>query len=76
MVTNYYNSKNNFSSPVRREPKPHTEPKESVCVHKDEHPLQALDKDKTLILGLLAILYLTGCRDKLLFLALLFLLVN
>lgn len=73
MVTNYYNSKNNFASPVRREPKPHTE---EVCVHKAEHPIEKIDKDKTLILGLLAILYFTGCRDKLLFLALLFLLIN
>ncbi len=76
MVTNYYNSKNNFSSPVRREPKPHKEAEETVCVHKEEHSLQTLDKDKTLILGLLAILYFTGCRDKLLFLALLFILVS
>lgn len=73
MVTNYYNSKNNFASPVRREPKPHTE---SIYAHKDERPSREIDKDKTLILGLLAILYFTGCRDKLLFLALLFLLIN
>ena len=76
MVTNYYNSKNNFSSPVRREPKPHTEHKEEVCIQKEQHPIEKIDKDKTLLLGLLAILYFTGCRDKLLFLALLFLLVS
>lgn len=76
MVTNYYNSKNNFASPVRREPKPHTEHTEELCSLKEQHPIEKLDKDKTLLLGLLAILYFTGCRDKLLFLALLFLLVS
>ncbi len=76
MVTNYYNSKNNFASPIRREPKPHTEHEKAVCVHKEEHNIQKIDKDKTLLLGLLAILYFTGCRDKLLFLALLFILTN
>lgn len=76
MVTNYYNSKNNFAAPVRREPKPHTEYNEAPCVKKEQSLSPKIDKDKALILGLLAVLYLTGCRDKLLFLALLFILIN
>ncbi len=76
MVTNYYNSKNNFTTPVRREPKPHAECSEVPCVKKEQALSPKIDKDKTLILGLLAVLYLTGCRDKLLFLALLFILIN
>ena len=72
MVTNYYNSSNNYSTPIRRnEPKPYEEvPK------KCEEPIISkpkLDKDKTLILGILAVLYLTNCHDKWLILALLYL---
>ena len=72
MVTNYYNSSNNFSSPIRTEPKPHTE---CVCEPTPAH-FQNCENDsgdKLLILGLLFCLYMTGCRDKLLLLALLFL---
>lgn len=71
MVTNYYNSSNNFSSPVRTEPKPHEE-----CTAKNTPCTECIDDsddDKLLILGLLICLYMTGCRDKLLLLALVFL---
>ena len=72
MVTNYYNSSNNFSSPVRTEPKPHTE---CECASTPAHLPDFEDSsgDKLLILGLLFCLYMTGCRDKLLLLALVFL---
>lgn len=70
MVTNYYNSSNNFSSPIRTEPKPHTE-----CTCEPTPTMNCDDNsgDKLLILGLLFCLYMTGCRDKLLLLALIFL---
>lgn len=74
MVTNYYNSKNNFSSPIRREPKPHTEIIEQAPPPKPVK--KETDNDNTLVLGVLAVLFLTGCNDKLLLLALLFLLMN
>ena len=72
MVTNYYNSSNNFSSPIRTEPKPHAE---CSCDATPERFSDCIDDsgDKLLILGLLFCLYMTGCRDKLLLLALLFL---
>lgn len=72
MVTNYYNSSNNFSSPIRSEPKPHTE---CACESTPTHFSSREDDsgDKLLILGLLFCLYMTGCRDKLLLLALVFL---
>ena len=71
MVTNYYNSSNNFSSPIRSEPKPHEEcmPKSAPCLECSDDSLD----DKLLILGLFFCLYMTGCRDKLLLLALAFL---
>ncbi len=74
MVTNYYNSSNNFSSPVRCEPKPHTEP---ICdnVSATAHPEPKDENDKLLLVGLLVALYFTGCRDKILLLALVFLLI-
>lgn len=77
MVTNYYNASNNYSSPVRRE-----EPKPYEMTYKDEikpqkkHPSTKkldLDKDKILLLGVLAVLYLTECEDMWLMLALLYL---
>lgn len=72
MVTNYYNSSNNFSSPVRCEPKPHTE---CSCeqISQSVSECEDLSGDKLLILGLIFCLYMTGCRDKLLLLALVFL---
>lgn len=71
MVTNYYNASNNYKSPIRREPKPY----EEKC---DNPPLTPLrkdvnDNDNLLILGLLAVLYITNCDDKWLMLALLYL---
>ncbi len=71
MVTNYYNASNNYSSPVRREPKPYTE----LTEKHEEKPLQKFSKDPDLviILGLLAVLFLTDCKDHWLMLALLYL---
>ncbi len=76
MVTNYYNSSNNYSSPVRqKEPKPY----ETKCDGENQTKLKhtdksdAFDKDKVLLLGLLAVLYLTDCEDMWLLLAILYL---
>lgn len=71
MVTNYYNASNNYSVPIRREPKPYEE-KNEMCEKKPVITPKA-DTDKTLLLGLLAVLYLTDCHDKWLMLALLYL---
>ena len=71
MVTNYYNASNNYSSPVRREPKPYTEFAQKC----EEKPMKKFTKDPDLviILGLLAVLFLTDCKDHWLMLALLYL---
>ncbi len=72
MVTNYYNSSNNYSSPVRRnEPLPYEEKPQKN--EKDQILKPKHDTDKTLILGILVVLYLTNCHDKWLMLALLYL---
>ncbi len=77
MVTNYYNASNNFSSPIRREPKPYIE-KNNTC----EKPVETkaikgeFDTDKILLLGLLAVLYLTECQDIWLMMALLYLAIG
>ena len=71
MVTNYYSPSNNYQKPIRREPKPYLEvPKK--C---EEHPTfeHSFDNDKILLLGLLAVLFLTDCNDIWLMLALLYL---
>lgn len=71
MVTNYYNASTNCKTPIRREPKPYTEAVtkcESVPVKKP-----TADADLVIILGLLAVLYLTECKDYWLMLALLYL---
>ena len=79
MVTNYYNSSNNYSSPVRqKEPKPY----ELRCdvettVKADQHPhSDEKNNDKVLLLGLIAVLYLTECDDIWLLLALLYLAIS
>lgn len=81
MVTNYYNASNNFSAPIRREPKPYTARQEAKP-EKTEHVLplaakkeQTVDKDTLLILGLILLLFMSGCEDTLLILALLYLLL-
>ncbi len=76
MVTNYYNASNNFSAPIRREPKPfrpcdECEPKmqkKETVKHSQEMP----DRDTMLIVGLILLLLITGCDDTLLLLALLY----
>ncbi len=76
MVTNYYNASNNYSSPVRREePKPYEKSYKEEIVTQKKHPITKidLDKDKILLLGVLAVLYLTECEDMWLMLALLYL---
>ena len=73
MVTNYYNSSNNFSSPIRSEPEPHTE---CSCNTPSIPEHQENSNDTLIILGLLFCLYMTGCRDKLLLLALIILWIS
>ncbi|MBQ3181572.1 MAG: hypothetical protein IJB50_02310 [Clostridia bacterium] len=76
MVTNYYNASNNYSSPIRREePKPYEKPRKEEIATQNKHPNTKLDldKDKVLLLGILAVLYLTDCEDMWLMLALLYL---
>ena len=76
MVTNYYNASNNFSAPIRREPKPYVASREA-CPEKTEctpaiewKKEQVQDKDTLLILGLIFFLFMSGCEDTLLLLAL------
>lgn len=79
MVTNYYNSSNNYSSPVRqKEPKPYATKcdGENITKVKQSDKRDAIDKDKILLLGLLAILYLTDCEDMWLLLAILYLAIS
>ncbi len=78
MVTNYYNSSNNFSSPVRREPKPYIPPAkrepsdEKPCREEQKFPT---DTDTILIFGLIILLVMSGCDDTLLLIALGFLIL-
>ena len=71
MVTNYYNASTNCKTPIRREPKPYTETVEKC----KSAPVQktTADADLVIILGLLAVLFLTECKDYWLMLALLYL---
>lgn len=76
MVTNYYNSSNNYASPVRqKEPKPYATKSdgENIVKVKPSNKSDVIDNDKVLLLGLLAILYLTDCEDMWLLLAILYL---
>lgn len=78
MVTNYYNASNNYSSPVRRqEPRPYEKACDEIEKVQQKHlnPKKETDNDKILLLGLLAILYLTDCEDMWLILAVLYLAV-
>ena len=87
MVTNYYNASNNFSAPIRREPKPFRPQyperqqdweRERVkergndvkSVPAKKGFLEELDQDTILIIGLVILLLLSGCEDKLLLIAL------
>lgn len=80
MVTNYYNASNNFSAPIRREPKPFAPRQEYGREEKREQPdtkvpagetkEQAIDKDTLLLLGLILLLFMSGCEDTLLLFAL------
>lgn len=87
MVTNYYNASNNFSAPIRREPKPFRpqyperqqdwERERVKGRENDVKPvpakkgfLEELDQDTILIIGLVILLLLSGCEDKLLLIAL------
>lgn len=75
MVTNYYNASNKFSSPIRKEPKPYTENIENSIEKCESYLPKKLtqDTDLVIILGLLAVLFLTDCQDRWLMLALLYL---
>lgn len=78
MVTNYYNASNNFSAPIRREPKPfrpcpereHEHERNEVVISHGKEIKQELDRDTVLILGLVILLLISGCEDKLLLIAL------
>ncbi len=80
MVTNYYNSSNNFSAPIRREPKPYY-PKAEILEerkeikHSKKNVLDTLDTDTVVILGLLLLLLMSDCNDTLLLIALGYLLL-
>ena len=103
MVTNYYNASNNFSAPIRKEPKPfspdrHIEPiieecKEPLTKHVEEEPASACysehmpafrepralfktDSDTLVLLALLWILFFSESRDRLLEIALIYLLLS
>ncbi|MBR4890908.1 MAG: hypothetical protein IKU15_06435 [Clostridia bacterium] len=75
MVTNYYNSSNNFSAPIRREPKPYC-PKNDILEDRKEvrcgkkNIFSTLDTDTVVILGLLFLLLMSDCNDTLLLIAL------
>lgn len=82
METNYYNRSNNFSAPIRKEPKPYT-PKyeektftkqsEQENIHaKDVHKslLKSLKNDDLLILGIIFLLYSESESDHILLLIL------
>ena len=79
MVTNYYNASNNYSTPIRRqEPRPYEKVCDEIEKAQQKHlkPKKETDNDKILLLGLLAILYLTDCEDMWLMLAVLYLAVG
>ena len=86
METKYYNRSNNFSAPIRREPKPYT-PKNifkeeeikkepEVCEHKENKPtetksvLNGFKSDDLLLLGLIFLLLSDSNTDTLLLIAL------
>lgn len=86
MVTNYYNASNNFSAPIRREPKPfrpqpterehaRKEEDKNHQLHKGKRFLDEIDPDSLLIIGLVLLLLFSGCEDKLLLVALGYLLL-
>lgn len=90
MITNYYNASNNFSAPIRREPKPFR-PQESECEQQQQLPkeqigkaktvqhtkgfLDCLNQDSALIISLAVLLLLSECDDMLLFIVLAYLLM-
>ena len=103
MVTNYYNASNNFSAPIRKEPKPFSpecrekpliEEREEVrkmqteeslaSTRCDEHtttfqkPRSFLksDPDTLVLLALLWILFVSRSNDRLLEIALIYLLLS
>ncbi|MBR6647204.1 MAG: hypothetical protein IKL09_06795 [Clostridia bacterium] len=91
METNYYNRSNNFSAPIRKEPKPYA-PKpvhtEKECQENECPPpaktekkdrtgmLSSLQNDDLLILGLIFLLINESNEDTLLILALGYLLLS
>ncbi len=87
MITNYYNASNNFSAPIRKEPRPykpqqimpehHFVPaiREQIECEKKPQFLNKIDQDTLLLAGLLLLLFFSGCDDMLLLLALCYLLL-
>lgn len=86
MVTNYYNASNNFSAPVRREPKPFRPPSseseqtkehggEANAVSPKKWISEKPDQDAVFIIALVLLLLLSGCNDTLLFVALAYLIL-
>ena len=104
MVTNYYNASNNFSAPIRREPKPfspehrppeaapeHSEPAlkpiyeetepqplcKTECPPEHSEPFSfGMDNDAIVLFAILWLLSTSKCNDKLLELALIYLLLS
>lgn len=102
MVTNYYNASNNFSAPIRREPKPFSPEREPFDITPEHHApkpepprptsetLEVLerntpncerqtfldfDSDTIVLLALLWLLFTSKSNDRLLELALIYLLL-
>ena len=88
LVTNYYNASNRFSGPIRREPAPYVAPAEKVEPKQIPEPKACVDipckqaentslvgGDGILLIGLLFLLFISGCEDKWLFIALGYLLL-
>lgn len=103
MVTNYYNASNNFSAPIRKEPKPfspeyHSKSPDEECVsaplvceeesaslscqgehkhtHKKQNAFLETDPDTLVLLALLWILFVSKSNDRLLEIALIYLLLS
>lgn len=90
METKYYNRSNNFSAPIRKEPKPYVplvqkesedESKEILCQKesKKEEEIKELKKlknDDILLLGIIILLLSDSKSDKLLLLALGYLFIS
>lgn len=85
MITNYYNASNHFSAPIRKEPKPflpqnlENRPQnkvEKMDNRKNIWNFAEMDQDVLILLGLILLLLYSGCTDKLLLIALLYIIIS